>query len=313
MATSGSKDFTATRDEIINGAIRILGRNENYKLERSLELSHAGQALNMMVKSWQAEGIGLWMNVEAALFLDDSNESYDLGSTGDHATASWVKTEVSTAGTSGSSTLVIDSGTGMTSSDNIGVQLDGGTMHWTTISSIPGATTATLTTALTGPTAVDNHVYTYTTKLDRPLEITEVRIRSDANNETTIDIVSRDEYMELSDKDSTGQASMVYYDPQLTNGKLFVWPAEDDLKKYIKFTARLPFDDFDAAANNAEFPVEWLRVLKICLAAELSWEYELSSERIAMLTQRAEMAKRLLENFDSEHGTSVFFVPDRRY
>lgn len=306
MAVSGSKDFTVTETEIIKGAIRLLGRSERAKIGPDPENIQAREALNMMTKAWQAEGIGIWMFTEAALFLGASAESYSIGPTGDHATASYVKTELASAGSTGDTNLTVDSISGITASDYLGIELDDNTIQWTTVSGSPASSTVVAATALTGDAAVDNHIYTYTTKLTRPLEIIEARLHQDDDNEITINLISRSEYMLLADKDTTGLVTQLYYDTQLTNGKLFVWPTAINMKEYIKFTVRLAVDDFDAAANNAQFPIEWLRALKFNLAAEIALEYDVGAEKFTQLTIQARMTKKQAQRTDKEL-TSIFF------
>lgn len=306
MAVSGSKDFTVTENEIIEGAIRLLGESENFKLGPDPEKVQAREALNMMVKAWQAEGIGIWMLTEAALFLGASTESYNIGPTGNHATASFVKTELASAGSTGDTDLTVDSISGISASDYLGIELDDNTIQWTTVNGDPASSTVVATATLTGDAAVDNHIYTYTTKLTKPLEIVEARLHQDDDNEITINLISRAEYMLLADKDTTGIVTQAYYDKQLTNGKLFVWPTAVNMKEYIKFTARLAVDDFDAAANNAQFPVEWLRALKFNLAAEIAIEYDVSAEKLTMLIIKARETKKQAQRFDKEF-TSIFF------
>ena len=270
MATSGSTDYTQTMQQIISGALRIVTSGTDFTSE---ETNDAKQALNMMVKSWQAEGIGLWKNAEVALFLAEDAQSYTLGPSGSHCAETYVKTEVSTAAASGASALVLDSITGMTNGDAVGVELDGGDLQWTTINGVPGSLTIQLAAALTDAVAVDNHVYTYTDLIARPLEIVEARLRKNDDTEVSIGpfgIVSRLEYMAIPNKDLSGSCNLISYDPQTTDSRLYVWPVAEDTKEYLKMSVRLPIEDFDAVTDNADFPVEWLNALKWNLAVEIS-------------------------------------------
>jgi hypothetical protein len=130
--------------------------------------------------------------------------------------------------------------------------------------------TVTLTAVLTDDVAVDNKVYTYTDLISRPLAISEGRIVRDSGTESPLEILTRERYMLLASKTTTGKASQVYYDPQLDNGVLKVWPAADSVADYLKLTARLPIQDLDAVANDFDFPVEWFLGLKWNLAHEIS-------------------------------------------
>lgn len=308
MAVSGSKDFTLTRNEIIDGAIRLLGNDSGGKLGISSQRTEAAEALNLIVKGLQTEGIGIWMNVEVAVFFTDDTEYYSLGSSGDHATSSWVKTELSADASSGDATFTVDSITGMSDGDYLGIELDDDTVQWTTINGTPSSLTITPTAALSGDASENNHVYTYTTKITRPVEIIEARIHDNDDNEVTLSPISRSEYMGIPDKDSPGTPSQYYYDTQLDAGRLYVWPVADNMKEYIKLTARVAIDDFDAAANNAQMPVETLRALKWLLAAEIALEYDgIDLQKVHLLRARARELKQEIFLADKEY-TSVFFM-----
>lgn len=286
MATSNSYDFSTVCSEIIEGAMRVLNLLATGESASTAELLDGREALNMLIKAWQAQDIGLWMNQEAVLFLEYGEDSYTLGPSGDHATVTHVKTEIATAASAGDSTLVLDSVTGMSASDAIGIELDDGTLQWTTINGAPDtvAVSVDLDDVLTDSVSVDSHVYTYTTLIQRPLDIFNVRIKDADDYETPVSVISRQEYMSLSNKSSSGTINQVYYDPQLTNGVLYTWPVCNDVKYRLLFTMKRPVMDFDADANDADFPQEWLRALKWNLAVELAPEYGLEvSPTIAAL------------------------------
>ena len=60
MAISGSVNFNPTRDDIIKASLRICGAIDAEETPTGAEISDASQALNIMIKSWQSRGIGLW-------------------------------------------------------------------------------------------------------------------------------------------------------------------------------------------------------------------------------------------------------------
>ena len=309
MALSGSTDFALTRDEIIKGALRIVkglgGKPIAGGKSGQTEFDQAGEALNMILKHWQALGIGLWLNREINMPFAYRDGKYSLGS--DHASETLVVTEVATAQTSGNSTLVVDSITGMSDADAIGIELDDGTMQWTTINGTPAAATITLTAALTDDVAVDNEVMTYTTKSGRPLVITDARLVSDAGTETSLQILDRDEWMAISNKNNNGVPSQVYYDPQLTYGVLHVWPRPNDVASYLKMTARVAIQDFDAAANSPDFPQEIYRSAKWSLADEIALEYTgVDAQKLIIVQNRASMFFNQMLDFDAETGSITF-------
>jgi hypothetical protein len=65
------------------------------------ETNNAAEALNSMLKEWDAQGVGLWQLKSVTLYPQKSTASYSLGPTGDNATLSGVSTETSAAASSG--------------------------------------------------------------------------------------------------------------------------------------------------------------------------------------------------------------------
>lgn len=308
MATSGSYDFNANCQTIIKGALRLIGAIAAGETPEPEDLQDGKEALGMMIKAWQAEGIGLWLIREVTLFLEYEEYKYLLGPTGDHCAASSVKTEVKVAASAGAASIDVDSIAGISDADHIGIELDDNTLQWTTVNGSPSGDTVTLTDVLTAAAAIDNHVYTYTTKIPRPLEVIEARRVDSEENETPLgDPISRREYMTLANKTSTGPANQIYYDPQRTNGTLHVWQACDDVKDRLKMSVKLPLEDFDSLTDDADFPQEWFRALKFNLAIDIAPEY--GKEPSGAVIAIAGESKDAVSGFDREE-TSVFFQPD---
>ena len=304
MSTSGSHDYNLTGTLIIREALELIGAVGAGDVVSAEDQSTCLRSLNMMVKAWQAEGIGLWKNVEGSLFPSYGGYSYSIGPTGDHCSADGYKTEIATAASSGDGTITVDSDDNMTDGDYIGIELDDGTVQWTTINGDPAADVVTLTAVLTDDVAVDNHVYNYTTKIQRPIEIVEARSVSSTGYDTPLIISSRDEYMRLPKKDSLGPPSQIYYNPVRTNGKMHVWPACNNVKEYIKFTARILIEDFDTATDDPDFPQEWLVALSWNLSVMIAPKFGKSLDKLT--TTLAGIFKQNAKDFDHEN-TSVYF------
>lgn len=194
--------------------------------------------------------------------------------------------------------------------DPIGIELDGGTIQWT----YPAAAVTTTTinpivTALTGAAAADNHVYTYATETQRPTEIVEARLVNASANERPLRIAGRLEYMALSDKTTEATPNLIYYDKQLDNGALYVWPEPSDVQEYIKFTGRFPIQDIDATANNFEVGQEWFEALAWNLAWRIAPKYGKKIDADFRLS-----AEQMLQDaivFDAEN-TSIVIQIGRR-
>ena len=95
MAASGSKNYAITRSDIIAAALRKLGVFDQGEAIDGNETSAANVALNLMVKSWVAEGADIFLRTESTLFLQPNQKSYALST--DHITDSYVETTLSSA------------------------------------------------------------------------------------------------------------------------------------------------------------------------------------------------------------------------
>ena len=312
MAISGSVDYSIDRDSLISHAYKILGALRSGGTATPDEISDATDSLQMMLKAWQSDGLQLWVIKRATLIPELNSQSYSLGPSGDHASLNMFKTEMRVAATAAATTMEVDSTTNMTALDNVGVTTDDGTIHWTTIASITDSDTFELTTGLDSAAAADNHIYFYTTKIDRPHHVLEVyRRRYDDVVDVPLITLSRQEYYTLSDKDSLGTPVNYYYDPQLTNSTFYTWPTADtDFAKNDTFELiiRKPFDDMDASTDDFEFPQEWYEAIVYGLAVRIApmIGYPTSDRRLLMV--EADEIKQTAMDFDVEQ-TSMFLIP----
>jgi hypothetical protein len=140
----------------------------------------------------------------------------------------------------------------------------------------------------------------------RPLRITSARI-SVSGIETPLQEMSRAEYFDLPNKTSTGRPTGYYYDPQLTTGKIYLWPTvATGVTATLKFTYQRSLEDFDAAGDEPDFPQEWLECLSYNLAVRLAPKFG------ATISQ--EVAGIAIESLDDLMGwdrepASIFFQP----
>ena len=190
--------------------------------------------------------------------------------------------------------------------DNIGIELDSGSMQWTYIGAAL-STTITPIDALSGAAAVDNHVYVYTSKIQRPLDIIEARLVDSDDNETPLAVVGRNDYMGLSDKDTESTINQIYYDKQLTNGVLYTWPETDSVKDRIKMTIKRPVQDLDANTDDFDFPIEWLEPIIYNLAKRIGPKF--GTKVSQDIKDMAVDTLNDVQGFDKEDA-SFIFKPD---
>lgn len=227
MSTSGSSNYSLTRNDIIQEALELIGVVAAEESPVAADVATADRSLNMMVKGWVAKGINLWRQTEGSLSATAATASFTMGAGGDYTTA-------------------------------------------------------------------------------RPLRISSARI-SVGGVETPLQEMSRQEYYDLPLKTSTGRPSGYYYDPQLSLGKIYLWPTvASGITATLKFTYQRTVEDFDAAGNEPDFPQEWFEAIAYNLAARLAPKFgtttspEVAAIAIASLED--------LMGWDREPA-SVFFQP----
>uniref|UniRef100_A0A6H1ZKJ0 Uncharacterized protein n=1 Tax=viral metagenome TaxID=1070528 RepID=A0A6H1ZKJ0_9ZZZZ len=279
MSTSNSTDWTIARDAIITSALRKLRRIDPNLTVPAIDITTGTEALNMMIKAWQTDGVFLWLNEEICLFQQYNTQFYTLGPSGTGncgLLSDSFKTQLAAAAAVGAGTITVDSDDNIANADYVGIQLDGGTIQWTTVNGIPAADVVTLTAVLTGAAAVDNYVFTYTTKAPRPLKILEARVRDTDDVDTPLEIItSRTQFLSQTDKDSTGRVLEIHYNPDITNGQLYTWPVcgTTDITDRIIMSVQRVIEDFDSSTDNFDGPPEALAALTWGLAVEVAPEY----------------------------------------
>lgn len=312
MTTSGTSTLTPTRDQIIRQAaleVSAIGIGTTMSAEMMQDFAFR---LNAMVKHWQGRGIHIWTVKQATLFPVAGQSRY-LAGTGatDHVTESWSQTTVSADEASAQTVISLTSTAAMAVADNIGILLNSGAVHWTTVSS-KTSTTATIAAALPAAASAGNEVFTYTRRIPKPVRVLLARryLVSSAT-ETPIDLVSHEEYRALPNKASVGSINQVQYDPQRVQGQFNLWSVPAVLTELLNFTYLRPFDVFSAGGDSADFPEEWTSALIWNLAKEMMGRYPVNPERRRIITESAATSLIDAEGFGRE-AESVFFQPALR-
>ncbi len=201
----------------------------------------------------------------------------------------------------------------MTAADNVGLKLDDDTIHWTTIVSVDSSIQITITTGLASAASSGKKVYAYTTKAGRPQKIVSAYRRDKNDIDTEITMIGETEYRRQSNKGSEGPPVEAWYQPTLTTGTLYVWPVDGGASwdKIVMSAQYLP-DDFDAAADNPQFPIEWGNALTWLLAAELASELGVGERTQSRIWNIAEHKKQTVLDYDQENADVIFALDYHR-
>lgn len=125
--------------------------------------------------------------------------------------------------------------------------------------------------------------------------------------------ISRDEYKGLSDKTAKGAPTSYYYDPQLTNGVLYLWPVIDTVTdEEIEVVYQKAFDDLDIGTNNFEFPPMYYEAIRWNLAENLAHQYGVPMSIYARVAAKAQLEKIRVMQYDQE-DVSLLIQPASRY
>jgi hypothetical protein len=317
MTTSGTYDYSRNRNQILTRALRLCKAIADGEEPDSQMLTGAADALNSMLKHWQGTGIHIWRTTECAVFLQASQTRYELSSTStDHATESFVQTELSASALSGATTITVDSVTGIANAYHIGIQVDDGSFHWTTVSGAPSGSTVTLASGLSDSASSGAVVIVYQTKLVRPLSVISARrFNLDSGIDTPISIWDRIEYQDMPNKTSSGAPNAIYYDRRggaNSSGYLYVWQPNSSPEYCLKMTVARPIQIFSASANTPDVPEEWTNAITWNLAEELSVDYDTPDTIYAKIQQKAARYLADVNWFEEELAASIQIVPDLR-
>lgn len=331
MATSGSFSFRTNRLQIIQSALRLVG---GYDIEATgptvNQISTAGEALNLIIKSLSSRRITLSSRRYGVIFPQKDQGVYILGTPnigGDHATlttplgvggffkdtltvpspaASLLLTlnTLSYTGTAGIPAQTILSG------DPVGIVLDSGEIFWTTASSTATSPFRIIPDdPLPSDASAGNVVYSYKTKIMRPQRITDAFIRYSSGTDTDLEIISKDIYNSRSGKQTTsGVPSELMYDPQTHSGQVYVYPKFSSVSDLLFIEFEKPLDDMTSDTHDYDLNQEWGEYLKYRLALALGPEHEISDIKFKQLS--ALMTASFMEVSPSDQeNASVFLQP----
>jgi|SRR5215472_222854 len=333
MATSGDYSWNPPSYKIITGAMRLISAIQSGETPPAEEYDDALDALNGLMMHFQASGIHVWSEIEAILFLQPLQRTYAIGpGTTDHACPAndWLQTYLTTPALAGATSIQVAATTDprntILAGDWIGIVLDQQgqtppTLFWSRVGSVAGST-VNLVTPMPSQAASGARVLDYTTDLMRPLKVPAGRRLIFAGNtgippriETPMAIYSRIDYGAIPNKDSLGEITAFFYDPQLVRGLINVWPNPINVGTAMTFTAQRPLQDFVSQSDTADLPQEWISCLRYQLAVELAPEYDVPAERFQMIQSIAAAKIASCMAWDREPESIYFGVsnfPDQR-
>ncbi len=174
--------------------------------------------------------------------------------------------------------------------DFIGIQQDDNTRHWTTVVEVLTSMTLEIDTGMPSVSATNSIVYSYADGLVRPLHMYNPRSATSGTNfELPIERMwARKDYMQQPIKDTTGTVLQAYYNPQLGQGELRVWPTAANINDTFLFTYDDPFIVLETQIEDPNIPAEWAMALQYGLEKKLLGSYTVPPDRVARVEAMAE-------------------------
>jgi hypothetical protein len=283
VATSGSYDFSLTAGQLLALVGQNLGLLQPGQDVDDFEAGAAADLLvrlNVVAKELQgtadgSSGMKVHTRQRVSLFLAKGQQTYLVGpaSSDARATTQYGRTTLSAAEAAAQTDLSITSNTDtttfpgttvtMTNGDIIGIQLDDGTIQWTTISGTP-ASTATVSVALTGGAAAGNYVWWFTSRAQRFPVIESAVLRDASLSDTPIDVYldARQYDQGVVSKFADGMPTAILVEPLRTNTRVTLNNQPTDVEQQIVMTVLYPSEDYDATTNDIAYPQEWTGFLE---------------------------------------------------
>jgi len=310
MAISGSIDFTVTRDDLIKEALEEIGVIDIGATPSAAELATATRSLNLMLKSWQADGVNLFAVKRTFLFLNKGINHYLLGTTASYAN-DINRTTTSSAASSGALNINLNFVTGITASTQMIIELANGDTQHVGAASL-ASFTVTLDAVLTDDVNSGATVYFYNFPAPRPMKILSGVRRDKSQIDIPLDMLTRDEYVTLSNKESPGVAVQVYFNPELDYMRARTWPSPSNGTDYLVLWVQRTLDDLDAAADNPAYPQEWQEAIALNLAVRLHRKFGVPSSEVRDTIRQAERAYDIAFGYDREGHFQIQPDPEGR-
>ena len=309
---TSSFGLTYNRNQIINSALRTLGKLGKTQTAGATDLANCSEALNLMIKSWINKGATLWKIQELLLPMVANQQTYPIGPTAAFlSTAGITLTAGGTGGTTGTYSLGITDSTGSGAAGTYTIA--GGAV--TTITITAGGSSYSLNPTLSFPsgsvTGAAATIIPVGLTTDRPLRFIDLGhfMRNNANNNDSVMIqLARIDYEIMGQKGPPGAVpSQFYWNPQLGNGILSPFPVFSGIGSFtMHLFGQVTLGDTTNPTDLFDFPQEFLNALKWGLCNEVMTEYGVDDKTERRVMRMYEMYVQEAFNFSTEEPSAYF-------
>jgi hypothetical protein len=318
MATSGSFDFNITRSGIIQAALEECGAIDAGGTVSEEMDTYCARQLNLFLKNNAGAGANLFRLKRTLLLPETDKIKYTLGgSSSDHWVYETDLTETFVNGDqtiSGAATAVtVDSTSGMSAGDFLGLELEDGSIQWTTVASVDSSTAFTPNDSWTDDVDDNAIVYFYTNKAPSPMWFDRAwrRTRTNAADsaqgaDTPIAIRARADYYRATNKRAEGLPIEIYFDPQRGGPEAYLYPEPEDVGVKIHTISVYQYDDMDTDDDDLACTESWYLVVVLGLARRISNKVGVNKKRREEIKEDYRESELNAFRSDREKATSVY-------
>ena len=262
MAVSGSKDFEPNVAEYVEEAFERCG----LELRTGYDAQTARRSLNLLFADWANRGLNRWTIEQVTQTFAKDIADYPVGtitlSVSDSDSFTIAETITGSTSAATASLLTKPASTSMTLSVPTGTFTSGETI---TGSSSSATTTTTSTASLEDVQAT--------------IDILSGVVRRDSSD-IAITRISRDDYLSIATKSTTGRPTQFYVD-RLITPVVKVWPTPENSTDQFIYDRLVRIDDADTSINTLQVPFRFYP----CMTAGLAYYIALkrAPDRIQIL------------------------------
>lgn len=318
MATSGTSNFLVTEQEIIETAMKSIGKLGEGEPISPEAYSDCRFFLNMIMKQWQgradmAPGLKTWTRQIGYRFLSSTTGTMKTGPQYPGWTNIFFQTTASASASEGDSLVSCTNVGDMSDGDYFGVILVDGSLFWTEIVSITGNNVQLLGN-LPNDVNVLTTVFTYTTPAEQPIIVEAVNLRNPNMSDQLVGLMTMQQYQMLPAKNmpsNIANPTAVYVQRNLDYTTLYLdCAAANNTAWYLVIEYMVEAEDLNEPAQNPAYPKEWYRALVWALAREIApvWNAAWTSLHENNYTQALLVARQV-----EPEVTAMFFQPNGNY
>jgi hypothetical protein len=295
MAVSGSTDFELDVAEYVEEAFERCG----LEVRTGYDLTSARRSLNLLFADWANRGLNRWTIEQATLPLASGIAIYPAGTLTMTvaASGSFSVGETITGGTSGATASI----TSIRSSTAIDITVPEGT--FSASETITGGTSSATTTVFSAVSLVP---------IQSTIDVLSAVIRTGTGSDQTdvaISRISRDAYINISNKNSTSRPTQFYVD-RLITPEIKLWPTPNNNTYTLVYDKLTRIDDVDNPQNTVDVPFRFYPCLSAGLAYYISLKRAPQRTQLLKAVYEEEFERAAAEDRDR---ASLSLTPSRDY